>query len=98
MQINSEAEIAELASRLNLKYDTMNINVNNAVTGYAPFTYKGSNGSDTKKILAVFPKSPDNSSNWVFSVSSRTSGVYNMIDVYANGSATISVYYLYIDV
>ena len=98
MQINSEAEIAELASRLNLKYDIMNINVNNPVTGYSPFNYKGSNGSDTKKILAVFPKSPDNTSNWVFSVSTRVSGVNNMIDIYANGSATISVFYLYIDV
>ena len=98
MQVNPEAKIAELANRLNLKYDTMNINVSTAVTGYAPFTYKGSNGSPTKKILAVFPKSPDNTSNWVFSVSTRTSGSNNMIDVYANGSATISVFYLYIDI
>lgn len=98
MQINSEAEIAELASRLNLKYDTMNINVNTPVTGYAPFTYKGSNGTSIKKMLAVFPKSPDNTSNWVFSVSTRVSGGNNMIDVYANGSATIPVFYLYIDV
>ena len=97
MQKNPEAEIAELASRANLKWAEMNISVTNAVSGYTPFSHKGSNGSNDKTIIAVFPQSPDSTSNWIFSVSTRMSGAASMIDVYANGSATIKVYYLFID-
>ena len=97
MQKNLSADIQELASRANLKWATMSINVNTAVSGYSPFTYKGSNGSNNKTIIAAFPSSPDSSANWIFSVSTRINGTANMIDVYANRSAAITVYYLYID-
>ena len=92
MQINPEAEIAELASRLNLKYSKFTVNVNTAVSGMGPFTYRGGNGVSRNLVMAI-PEVP--SASWVTTTNIYKSGANTIVSIYANGAGTITVHYLY---
>ena len=75
------------------------VSVNTAVSGAAPFTYRGTNGSTNKIIHGAAVHVPG--ADWITAVQVYT-GTYegkftSFISVYANGSGTLPVRYIYTD-
>ena len=76
----------------------VNISCNTAVSGMTPFSYKGESlavSENNIKIIAAIPVTPS-SGEWIFSISSNETT--KKIKLFSNGSATIAVKVLYMNV